>query len=71
MADPLGYHSPDLQLFDLRWQALTADQPARVARAGAAALPLAATPPPLIKQVTGYCDPLSAAPGTAVSSGAR
>jgi N,N-dimethylformamidase len=121
MADPLGYHSPDLQLalgamrssrllprwvlvtvqpgrawllaeagprgdplrilpeplftdraeaeryvFDLRWQALTTDQPARVARAGAAALPLAATPPPLIKQVTGYCDPLSAAPGDVV-----
>jgi N,N-dimethylformamidase len=121
MADPLGFHSPELQLalgamrssqdlprwvlvttergqswllaeagprgeplrilpepvftdladaeryvFDLRWQALTSADPAARARADAAALPLAATEPPLIKRITGYCDPLSAAPGEEV-----
>ncbi|HEX5292860.1 MAG TPA: N,N-dimethylformamidase beta subunit family domain-containing protein [Streptosporangiaceae bacterium] len=121
MADPLGYHSPELQLalgamrssrelprwvlvtvqpgrswrlaeagrrgeplrilpeplftdraeaeryvFDLRWQALTTDQPARRGRADAAALPLVPGPGPMVKQITGYCDPLSAAPGDEV-----
>lgn len=57
-------------VFDLRWQALTAaaagDQGAPVSEPPLAPGPPAPVQLPMAAQITGYCDPLSAAPGDQV-----